>query len=226
MIQGGDPTGTGRGGESIWGKNFDDEFDGPLKHDARGTISMANKGKNTNSSQFFIAYRALPHLNNKHTVFGRLVDDPSPSSTTLNALELAPVDPTTNKPKTDICINDVTIFLDPFEEFMSNRQGIEEAGKQNPVDDGRRDQAPRREEDELITWTGKRIRGFDNGKASDVSHDGGGVGKYLKAALADRAAQSHDEIAGSVGEEPQSEHVKKKIKSFAGRGGFGNFNDW
>jgi peptidyl-prolyl cis-trans isomerase-like protein 2 len=51
MIQGGDPTGTGRGGESIWGKNFEDEFDGPMKHDARGTVSMANKGKNTNSSQ-------------------------------------------------------------------------------------------------------------------------------------------------------------------------------
>lgn len=54
MIQGGDPTGTGRGGESIWGKNFDDEFDGPLKHDARGTLSMANKGKNTNSSQLYV----------------------------------------------------------------------------------------------------------------------------------------------------------------------------
>lgn len=51
MIQGGDPTGTGRGGDSIWGKNFDDEFEGPLKHDGRGTLSMANKGKNTNSSQ-------------------------------------------------------------------------------------------------------------------------------------------------------------------------------
>jgi len=51
MLQGGDPTGTGRGGESIWGKYFADEFDGPLKHDARGTLSMANKGKNTNSSQ-------------------------------------------------------------------------------------------------------------------------------------------------------------------------------
>jgi peptidyl-prolyl cis-trans isomerase-like protein 2 len=54
MIQGGDPTGTGRGGESIWGKNFDDEFDGPYKHDARGTLSMANKGKNTNSSQLYV----------------------------------------------------------------------------------------------------------------------------------------------------------------------------
>lgn len=51
MIQGGDPTGSGRGGESIWGKYFNDEFEGPLKHDSRGTLSMANKGKNTNSSQ-------------------------------------------------------------------------------------------------------------------------------------------------------------------------------
>ena len=51
MIQGGDPTGTGRGGQSIWGKYFSDEFEGPLKHDSRGTLSMANKGKNTNSSQ-------------------------------------------------------------------------------------------------------------------------------------------------------------------------------
>jgi peptidyl-prolyl cis-trans isomerase-like protein 2 len=51
MIQGGDPTGSGRGGESVWGKYFADEFEGPLKHDSRGTLSMANKGKNTNSSQ-------------------------------------------------------------------------------------------------------------------------------------------------------------------------------
>jgi peptidyl-prolyl cis-trans isomerase-like protein 2 len=51
MIQGGDPTGTGRGGESIWGKNFSDEVIGPYKHDSRGVVSMANKGKGTNSSQ-------------------------------------------------------------------------------------------------------------------------------------------------------------------------------
>jgi peptidyl-prolyl cis-trans isomerase-like protein 2 len=51
MIQGGDPTGTGRGGESIWGKNFADEVIGPYKHDSRGVVSMANKGKGTNSSQ-------------------------------------------------------------------------------------------------------------------------------------------------------------------------------
>ena len=73
MIQGGDPTGTGKGGTSIWGKNFQDEFDGPLTHDARGIMSMANKGKNTNSSQFFILYRPAKHLDRKHTIFGRVV---------------------------------------------------------------------------------------------------------------------------------------------------------
>lgn len=54
MIQGGDPTGTGRGGESVWKKNFEDEIDNPLKHDSRGVLSMANKGKNTNSSQLYV----------------------------------------------------------------------------------------------------------------------------------------------------------------------------
>ena len=58
-IQGGDPTGTGRGGSSFWGKNFNDELEGPLKHDGRGMLSMANKGKNTNSSQLYVSFGPL-----------------------------------------------------------------------------------------------------------------------------------------------------------------------
>ena len=73
MIQGGDPTGTGRGGESIWGKPFKDEFTSKLGHSERGILSMANSGPSSNGSQFFILYKSAPHLNNKHTVFGRLV---------------------------------------------------------------------------------------------------------------------------------------------------------
>ncbi|KAL8680286.1 MAG: hypothetical protein Q9186_003524 [Xanthomendoza sp. 1 TL-2023] len=74
MIQGGDPTGTGKGGTSCWGKNFEDEVDGPLsgKFDQRGMVAMANKGKDVNGSQFFITYRACPHLVRRHTVFGFL----------------------------------------------------------------------------------------------------------------------------------------------------------
>jgi peptidyl-prolyl cis-trans isomerase B (cyclophilin B) len=69
MIQSGDPTGTGRGGP---GYKFGDELEGnPLKHE-RGVISMANAGPNTNGSQFFITHVSTPHLNGKHTVFGKV----------------------------------------------------------------------------------------------------------------------------------------------------------
>lgn len=73
MIQGGDPTGTGRGGESIWGAPFEDEVRADVKFDKAGIVAMANAGPNTNGSQFFITTAATGWLNMRHTIFGKVI---------------------------------------------------------------------------------------------------------------------------------------------------------
>jgi peptidyl-prolyl cis-trans isomerase A (cyclophilin A) len=71
MIQGGDPTGTGTGGSK---EIIKDEFDKSLKHNKKGILSMANRGPNTGTSQFFITLASAPHLDGKHTVFGEVIE--------------------------------------------------------------------------------------------------------------------------------------------------------
>lgn len=73
MIQGGDPSGTGRGGESIWGASFEDEVDNNVSFDKPGILAMANAGPNTNGSQFFITTANVPWLNKRHTIFGEVI---------------------------------------------------------------------------------------------------------------------------------------------------------
>ena len=72
MIQGGDPTGTGSGGESIWGKPFADQCTSSVTFDKPGLLAMANAGPGTNGSQFFITTAETPWLNGNHTIFGEV----------------------------------------------------------------------------------------------------------------------------------------------------------
>lgn len=94
MIQGGDPTGTGMGGESIWGKPFEDEFKPNVIFDKPFLLAMANAGRNTNGSQFFITTVKTPHLNGYHTIFGEVVE----GKDVVQEIESSPTD-ARDKPK-------------------------------------------------------------------------------------------------------------------------------
>lgn len=96
MIQGGDPTGTGRGGESLWGSDFEDEVTPSVTFNRAGLLAMANRGPATNGSQFFITTVPTPHLNMMHTIFGEV----SSGMDVVTAIETTPVGPG-DKPVTD-----------------------------------------------------------------------------------------------------------------------------
>ncbi|KAI9703832.1 MAG: Peptidyl-prolyl cis-trans isomerase cyp10 [Candelina mexicana] len=110
MVQGGDPTGKGKGGNSIYGSDFEDEIRPALRHNARGIVSMANRGPGTNGSQFFLTYAAAPHLDGKNTVFGRIIEG---ADTTLDIMEALEVDKK-YRPLEKITVKRVTIHANPL----------------------------------------------------------------------------------------------------------------
>lgn len=105
MIQWGDPTGTGRGGKSLWHRPFEDEFDDTLTHE-RGVLSMANAGRNTNGSQFFIVTTEdASFLDRKHTIFGRVVE----GMDVVDDIERLPTD-NNDKPKMEVKIEKASVI--------------------------------------------------------------------------------------------------------------------
>lgn len=114
-VQGGDPTGTGEGGESIYGKPFNDEFHSRLRFNRRGLMGMANKGKNQNESQFFFTFDATPELDRQNTLFGKIV-----GSTLFNMLKMEEleVDSETERPLYPPKILSISIINNPFDDIL------------------------------------------------------------------------------------------------------------
>ena len=112
MIQGGDTSGTGKGGRSIWGEPFPDEISRELTFDKRGMLAYANKGADDNGSQFFFTYATQAHLNGKYTIFGQVID----GLAVLDAMERVPVGKK-NRPTEEILIKGCTVHANPLATF-------------------------------------------------------------------------------------------------------------
>ncbi|XP_077293328.1 RING-type E3 ubiquitin-protein ligase PPIL2 [Arctopsyche grandis] len=166
MVQAGDPTGTGLGGESIWGKKFEDDIKPNLHHSGRGILSMANSGPNTNGSQFFITYRSCKHLDGKHTIFGKLVG----GLDTLTAMERVEVD-NKDRPIEDIIITATQVFVDPYQE-ADDQLVLERA------------QEIKEKEEETLRLKRKK-------SPNDLKVFRQGVGKYLD--ISNKTAKSSDQ---------------------------------
>ncbi|OCF37351.1 peptidyl-prolyl cis-trans isomerase-like 2 [Kwoniella heveanensis BCC8398] len=226
MVQGGDPTGTGRGGKSYWGEPFRDEYNekGAYKHDGRGVLSMANSGPRSNTSQFFITFRATDHLNGKHTVFGKLVG----GEDVLDKIERVPVRPGGDRPAKDIVILGVNVLQDPFEAYKERLAA--RLARQDQSDEAlkRRAEAQAEREKDRTTWLGTNLGVKGESKVQKEERkrkaETEGVGRYLKSA-AGGGGVPVPIGGGASGKVPDvlDFGVEKKKKK---AGGFGDFSGW
>jgi len=212
MVQGGDPTGTGTGGDSIFGKPFEDEFKNQFTHNTRGILSMANKGTNTNTSQFFITFRPCTHLDRKHTIFGRVVG----GLDSLTAIEMVKTD-NKDKPLEKIEILDTQVFVDPFEEA---------------------DKLLKEERTKASSSASASISGSQNAnkdKNAKPIEFRKGIGKYIAPKRGQQIPQEKpdkiggdddvDDLTNAVIASGSGDNQPKKKKLKIG-GGFGNFSAW
>ncbi|KAI0094956.1 cyclophilin-like domain-containing protein [Irpex rosettiformis] len=208
MVQTGDPTGTGAGGQSYWGTPFRDEHDmrGAAKHDDRGVLAMANKGANTNGSQWYLTFKATPHLDKKHTVFGKLVG----GEDVLDALEALPIKSGTERPAKPVRITEVIVYQDPFEEYKT-RQQKRRAKKAEAEENAHHRRTTEKTEDDELNWFGEKL-GTEK-PAAGGGPVGGGVGKYLQVGAPKRPAPS------PVAAAPDESKKRRKV-------GFGDFAGW
>ncbi len=209
-MQTGDPTGTGSGGQSYWGTPFRDEYDlkGAARHDSAGVVAMANRGANTNGfvsvfsckgpaipilhrSQFYITFKPAPHLDKKHTVFGKLVGGEG----VLDTLEKLPRKDGTDRPVKPVKITEVVMYVpnsykhcpslrsysyqDPFQDYKVRlaKKLAKKAEAQSSA--GTQQATAEKKAGDGMNWFGVKL-GAESALDTTTGRSGaGGVGKYL-----------------------------------------------
>uniref|UniRef100_A0A3B5LYT3 PPIase cyclophilin-type domain-containing protein n=1 Tax=Xiphophorus couchianus TaxID=32473 RepID=A0A3B5LYT3_9TELE len=188
MIQGGDPTGTGTGGESFWGKPFKDEFRPNLSHTGRGVLSMANSGPNTNKSQ--------KQIQQTYFVFvSRVVG----GFEALTAMENVESDTKTDKPKSEIKLISTTVFVDPYEE--ADAQIAAEREKELQKQEEEKQQA------------NMALKKAKEDQAPKTFKEG--VGKYINPAAAKRPAAEDESGPSTSGQTAKKSKGKTSFGDFS-----------
>ncbi|XP_035524205.1 spliceosome-associated protein CWC27 homolog [Morone saxatilis] len=173
IVQGGDPTGTGTGGESIYGRPFKDEFHSRLRFNRRGLVAMANAGPHDNGSQFFFTLGRADELNNKHTIFAKVTGD-----TVYNMLRLAEVEcDNEERPLNAHKIKTAEVLHSPFDDIIPRE--LKKAKKDKDKEDGKKSQSKAtknfsllsfgeeaEEEEEMVNQVSQTLKG-----KSKSSHD-------------------------------------------------------
>uniref|UniRef100_A0A668SBY5 Spliceosome-associated protein CWC27 homolog n=1 Tax=Oreochromis aureus TaxID=47969 RepID=A0A668SBY5_OREAU len=212
IVQGGDPTGTGAGGESIYGRPFKDEFHSRLRFNRRGLVAMANAGPHDNGSQFFLTLGRADELNNKHTIFGKVTGD-----TVYNMLRLAEVEcDGEERPLNPHKIKSAEVLHSPFDDIIPRE--IKKLKKEKDKEETKKSQSKAtknfsllsfgeeaEEDEEMVNQVSQTFKGKSK-SSHDLLKDDPRLssvpavdkGKKKKASASGDAALSGDEAEGDV----------------------------
>lgn len=221
IIQSGDPTGTGLGGDSCWGGAFADEFQPQLKHDSRGVLSMANSGPNSNKSQFFITFRPCNQLNKKHTVFGKVVG----GLETLDKVEFVETDKD-DRPLEEIKILACQVFVNPYKEVdeMLARERKEAKEKETLAQKTQEIPKPgnRREEEAMEATKRAKKRGLSVAAVAQRQ----GVGKFIDISQTEELDRPGEAKARSASASVTQVEQLKKRRKLVLRSTLSDFSAW
>ena len=223
MAQGGDPKGEGTGGECLWGGKFSDEFDRRLRHSTVGVLSMANSGADTNGSQFFVTFAPAPHLDDKHSIFGRVVG----GLDVLRAIEGAPTGQR-DRPLEPIVITEVKVFNDVAAEAEAALAAqVEEHVKRRVARVGAVGRGARVAAPAPARASAQQPAG---GAAGDGAQRDQTVGKYINSAALPAAARRAKTKRGGALEMPAPKRARPAPKrpgtGAAAREPFSDFSSW
>ncbi|XDV53849.1 hypothetical protein PO909_022259 [Leuciscus waleckii] len=201
IVQGGDPTGSGTGGESIYGRPFKDEFHSRLRFNRRGLVAMANAGPHDNGSQFFFTLGRADELNNKHTIFGKVTGD-----TVYNMLRLADVECNNDeRPLNPHKIRTAEVLHSAFEDIIPREMKVK---KVKNKEEGKKSQSKAtknfsllsfgeeaEEEEEMVNQVSQTMKGKSKSSHDLLKDDP----KLSSVPVVDRSGKSHESESNQSG---------------------------